>query len=77
MNSKGSSVLTDIRHFLQGRVFAETYEEAVERIEASVRDRGHEPVRLCRAWPCLIQHHKKTWWEYMIEVEGDGKCGAL
>ncbi len=64
------------RHFLQGRVFAKTYDAAVEKIEARVKGEGYEVKRLCRAWPCLTQHREETWWEYMIEihVEGSHAC---
>ena len=58
-----------VRTFIQGRVFAPTYSEAVQSITLSIENRGYDLVGEANPYPCPVQYQDDTiWWEYQVEV---------
>jgi len=65
------------RLFLQGRVAANTYDQAVQLATEKIRAKGYEPVNL-KPYPCPVQPWPEVWWEWQCEVreyEGGGEKG--
>ncbi len=59
-----------VRHFIQGRVFAATYSEAIDKVIEHIRGMGHEPKgRSVRPYPCNTQHQSLIWWEFVTECD--------
>ena len=70
-NSQGKkqSWLMD-KIFIQGRVFAPTFDEAVQEAIAALAKRNYKTVGDVAPYPCLIQPKADTvWWEYQCEIE--------
>lgn len=66
MEREGGNVM-----YLQGRIAATTYEQAVEEVWRVVADTGCVPAGEIKPWPCS-QTQGVIWWEYLVKIEKKG-----